>query len=94
MTHSADEIRIWNADMIVGIPTLTTVTSSTAINVPSIIIPNTHHLYPRLCCKRACISRIFILSPFGVLLPVSFEVLFSAGQKKCHRQVWTQICMG
>ena len=34
------------ADMMAGMPTLTTVTSSTAMNVPIIIRLSTHHLYP------------------------------------------------
>jgi len=44
MTHSADEMPMPNADMIAGSPTFTTVTSSTAMNVPSMIMPRIHHL--------------------------------------------------
>lgn len=44
MTHSAVEMPIPNEDMMAGSPTLTTVTSSTAMKVPSMIIPRIHHL--------------------------------------------------
>jgi hypothetical protein len=44
MTHSADEMPMPKADMIAGSPTFTTVTSSTAMNVPSMIMPRIHHL--------------------------------------------------
>lgn len=57
--------------MIAGIPTLTTVMSSTAMNVPIIIMPSTHHLYPLPALKR--VTNVFI------------RTVFSPGvTKKCH----------
>ena len=42
--ENADEMTKTKTDMNNGSPTITTITSSTAMNVPSMIMPRIHHL--------------------------------------------------